>query len=132
MSTREIRHRPIFGGVFGTGQYEMATTLGRRGAQVFTEEPNQTALWADDELPMPEIRQAVTRRRREIFDKSVGRCHYCRTLLLLDGKWYVEHQMPRALGGTDDLTNLVAACTKCNLEKGDRTAIEYAIQMQSR
>ena len=176
MNTRDIRHRPIFGGVFGTGQYEMATTpcvanglhavkhmviepraglvlsmsldkrealttarrllkaattLGRHGAQVFTQEPNQTALWADDELPIPEIRQAVTRRRREIFDKSAGRCHYCCEPLKLDGKWHVEHQMPRALGGADDLANLVAACTKCNLEKGDRTAIEYVMQAQS-
>ncbi len=50
---------------------------------------------------------------------------YCDTTLSLDGKWHVEHQLPRALGGADDALNLVAACIKCNLAKADRTALEF-------
>lgn len=67
----------------------------------------------------------VSRRRREIFERSQGRCHYCGDALTLEGKWHVEHQFPRALGGGDDALNLVAACVRCNLEKSDRTALEY-------
>lgn len=37
----------------------------------------------------------------------------------------IEHQMPRALMGPDELVNLVAACVPCNLSKGDRTALEF-------
>jgi hypothetical protein len=70
----------------------------------------------------------VTRRRREIFDKSEGRCHYCDESLLLEGAWHIEHMMPRALGGTDAPLNLVAACTRCNLAKSDRTAIEFVAE----
>jgi hypothetical protein len=69
--------------------------------------------------------QYVSRRRREIFESSEGRCHYCATPLNLTGKWHVEHQLPRALGGGDNSLNLVAACVRCNLAKSDRTAIEF-------
>lgn len=32
---------------------------------------------------------------------------------------HVDHAHPRALGGTDDPTNLVPACAECNLSKND-------------
>lgn len=89
----------------------------------------QAGLWADEELPVsasPGARtRAVPRRRREVFEKSGGACFYCGKALTLDGKWHIEHQMPRALMGPDELPNLVAACAPCNLAKGDLTAIEF-------
>lgn len=89
----------------------------------------QTGLWAEEELPAtasPGARpKAVPRRRREVFDKSGGKCFYCGASLTLDGKWHIEHQMPRALMGPDELLNLVAACVPCNLAKSDRTALEF-------
>lgn len=89
----------------------------------------QAGLWPEDNLPVAATAgaqpKAVPRRRREVFEKSSGRCFYCSTVLALDGKWHIEHQMPRALMGVDELTNLVAACVPCNLAKGDRTAIEF-------
>jgi 5-methylcytosine-specific restriction endonuclease McrA len=66
--------------------------------------------------------------RREVFERSRGCCHYCRTPLTLDGQWHVEHMLPRALGGTDDELNLVAACAPCNLAKRDRTALEFVAE----
>jgi hypothetical protein len=70
----------------------------------------------------------TSRRRREIYDRCEGRCHYCRTPLTLDGRWHVEHMQPRALGGNDNPLNLVAACVPCNLAKSDRTALEFVAQ----
>lgn len=92
----------------------------------------QTGLWAEEDLP--DVREAgakpkqVPRRRREVFEKSSGRCFYCGTALTLDGKWHIEHQMPRALMGPDELVNLVAACVPCNLAKSDRTALEFLVR----
>ena len=88
--------------------------------------PHQDRLWPEDDLP-PSIPGArpTPRRRREIFERSNGRCHYCGTVLKLDGKWHIEHQIPRALDGDDSGINLVAACTTCNLAKSDRTALEF-------
>jgi len=93
----------------------------------------QTEIWPADEpqaTPSLPVRY-VSRRRREIFERSKGKCHYCGAPLDLTGKWHVEHQLPRALGGADDDLNLVAACVPCNLAKSDRTAIEFVSQMSA-
>lgn len=93
--------------------------------------PQQLEIWPafeQERQPAPEPVRQVSRRRREVFDRSEGRCHYCGTVLTLDGKWHVEHMKPRALGGGDDPLNLVAACVSCNLEKSDLTALEYVAQ----
>lgn len=92
----------------------------------------QAELWPDKPLSMPvaapALPQYVSRRRRAIYEHSHGRCHYCGTPLDLTGRWHIEHQLPRALGGGDDGMNLVAACVPCNLGKSDRTAIEFVVQ----
>lgn len=89
----------------------------------------QGDLWAGDELPSGEPaspeHKPVSRRRREVFERTGGRCFYCCRPLTLTGPWEVEHQRPRAIGGTDDLLNLVAACVPCNRSKSDSTAIEF-------
>lgn len=92
-------------------------------------QPLQGELWASSELPALAAvwsrRRKVPRRRREIYARSQGRCFYCATALQLEGDWHVEHQMPKAMGGTNEAINLVAACPCCNLGKSDRSAIEY-------
>ncbi|MGQ0727305.1 HNH endonuclease [Acidovorax sp.] len=90
----------------------------------------QGELWPDEPLlsPVPAPAPYVSRRRRAIFEHSMGLCHYCHTPLELFGKWHIEHQLPRALGGGDDALNLVAACVPCNLRKSDSTAIEFVTQ----
>lgn len=93
----------------------------------------QGALWDEQELPVPtpgtsEKPRQVPKRRREVFEKSEGKCFYCGKVLTLDGRWHIEHQMPRALLGPDELPNLVAACAPCNLAKRDRTALEFIAQ----
>jgi len=164
--------RPLLGGVFGQGQYELATTpliskglhavkfmvieprAGRvlsiaetklealggarrllHGAVVpLPDEPvwQQRGLWCDGPLATVEaatLTKPVSRRRREVFERSGGRCHYCPQVLTLDGNWHVEHQMPRALGGTNEPVNLVAACVSCNLAKSDTTALEFIARL---
>jgi hypothetical protein len=89
----------------------------------------QGELWPHEPLlhPTPAPAPYVSRRRRDIFERSAGRCHYCGPPLDLTGKWHIEHQLPRALGGGDEGLNLVAACVRCNLSKSDRTAIEFVV-----
>lgn len=92
----------------------------------------QGELWPEEPLliatPAPAAARYVSRRRRAIFEASKGLCHYCAAPLELTGKWHIEHQLPRALGGGDEGLNLVAACVPCNLGKSDRTAIEFVTQ----
>lgn len=172
-----LLHRPILGGVFGSGTYALATvtgverglhrtqflvinprtgavvsaasgktealeaarrviratdTLSRFGARAANDEPEPTQIdMFPEALPPAAAPKAPprkpSRRRREVFARSEGRCHYCKTALTLEGKWHVEHAIPRALDGTDDPMNLVAACEKCNLTKSDRTALQFVV-----
>lgn len=96
-------------------------------------ERTQLELWPDEPVQACETTaqiRPISKRRREVFDRSQGRCHYCGAALTLDGIWHVEHQLPRALGGGDDVLNLVAACVPCNLEKSDSTAIEFVTRTE--
>lgn len=92
----------------------------------------QLQLWPADALESSPAspRPPVSRRRRQIFDKCGGRCHYCQAQLELAGQWHIEHALPRALGGMDEVSNLFAACVACNLAKRDRTALEFVARKE--
>jgi hypothetical protein len=167
MGTERLLAKPLQGGLFGYGEYELATlpcierglhgvrylVIQRRAGVVVSvadekhealagarrvisasfvaandrSMSGQGELW--DDLPgLPEPlppAPPVSRRRRQIFERTDGRCFYCSVSLQLEGVWDVEHQMPRALGGGDNPLNLVAACVRCNRGKADRTALEF-------
>ena len=69
---------------------------------------------------------APTKRARQIelrasvWDASGGRCHYCGVVLHPIRDFTVDHVLPVIGGGSDEPSNLVAACVSCNLGKGDR------------
>lgn len=67
----------------------------------------------------------IGKRLREIFAAANGECHYCKEKLELTGDWEVDHKMPKALGGSNDRINLVAACRPCNRAKKDKTDVEF-------
>ena len=64
--------------------------------------------------------------KRKIFDRTQGYCHICQKKLSFinhgkhgsRGAWHIEHSVAKAMGGSDRLNNLYAACIVCNLEKG--------------
>ena len=60
---------------------------------------------------------AVSKRLRyEILRRDNHTCRYCGATAP-DVKLTVDHVLPVALGGSDDPTNLVAACADCNAGK---------------
>ncbi len=69
-------------------------------------------------------------RLQKIYQKTNGNCHLCHKKLSftnygvrgLKGAWHIEHSVPKAKGGTDNLNNLYAACIKCNIDKGTKPA----------
>src|SRR5204863_3442737 len=61
--------------------------------------------------------------RRNIFERDENTCQYCkkkydRSELTLD------HVIPRSRGGTSTWQNIVLACIRCNMKKGDRLPAE--------
>lgn len=69
---------------------------------------------------------------RLVYEKTGGRCWYCATFHRPFDNWQIEHQLPRARGGSDDLGNLVLACQECNVQKGKKTVDEYRRALQGK
>ncbi len=58
--------------------------------------------------------------RNSLFERDGGKCAYCKGQLLYEEPWHIDHIKPVSRGGTNDLTNLVLSCIRCNLEKSDK------------
>lgn len=54
-------------------------------------------------------------RKQTVLDRDDCKCHYCGGHATT-----VDHVIPRSKGGTNALSNLVAACHWCNSAKGDQ------------
>lgn len=80
-------------------------------------------------------REAVereTRKLRQLLTTAVvlrdgTACRYCGTPTLLTYKGHpqrrtLDHIIPQAYGGKDELDNLVLACSSCNSKKGASVA----------
>lgn len=65
---------------------------------------------------------AVSKRLRyEVLRRDNHTCRYCGAAAP-DVKLTVDHIVPETLGGTDEASNLVAACQDCNAGKSSSTA----------
>jgi len=80
----------------------------------------------------------VNKRRKNVFDKSGGRCWYCGTDLR-SGKWHVDHFEPiyRNAGQHGHLhpereapNNEVPACAPCNLFKSVFSVEEFRREIE--
>lgn len=76
----------------------------------------------------PGSRRATSLRRRAAGHVTVEQiaallarpCAYCGR-----PSEHVDHIVPICRGGTSDMSNLAAACARCNMRKGRQTAAEF-------
>jgi 5-methylcytosine-specific restriction endonuclease McrA len=61
--------------------------------------------------------------RFNLFLRDKFTCLYCQTHLPASDLTF-DHLVPRSRGGRTSWTNIVTACTRCNLRKGNRLAHE--------
>ena len=66
--------------------------------------------------------------RQNLFRRDENNCQYC-GVNLPGAKLQVEHVFPRSRGGPTTWTNTVAACSRCNGEKRDRTPKEAGMTL---
>ena len=69
--------------------------------------------------------------RVNIYARDKYRCQYCGEELPIVELTY-DHVVPRAQGGRTEWTNIVTACTACNLRKGGRTPEQAGMKLRSR
>jgi len=68
-----------------------------------------------------------------ILERDGGACVWCRRPIDTDLVAAItEHLVPRIKGGPSWLENEVAACRRCNGERGHRTPAEWADECQRR
>jgi 5-methylcytosine-specific restriction endonuclease McrA len=67
-------------------------------------------------------RKQPSELRKRIEIRAGGRCEYCRAPQAACGyRFHLEHIVPTAKGGSDEIENRALACAACNLAKSDRT-----------
>lgn len=54
-----------------------------------------------------------------ILDKTGGICAKCGRPLPIE-KTTIDHFIPKYRGGTDEISNLIPMCKRCNKQKGSR------------
>ena len=60
--------------------------------------------------------------RKNVEIRAGGRCEYCHAPQAACGyRFHLEHVVPTAKNGSDEIENRALACAACNLAKGDRT-----------
>lgn len=69
-----------------------------------------------------------------LSERQNHRCAYCGIQLTFDTKTSRtsasrDHVIPRTRGGTNDESNLVAACTHCNTWRGQKNAVNFFRQI---
>lgn len=63
--------------------------------------------------------------RKNVLRRDRFRCQYCSSR----DKLTIDHVIPKSRGGRDTWENLVAACTRCNNRKGNRTPDEANMRL---
>lgn len=64
--------------------------------------------------------------RRNVMRRDRQTCQYCGTRSDLT----LDHVMPKSRGGKDTWENLVTACNRCNVRKGNRTPEEAEMLLE--
>jgi 5-methylcytosine-specific restriction endonuclease McrA len=58
--------------------------------------------------------------RKKVFERNNYQCQSCHKIDLTAQKLQVDHIIPKAKGGCDDLSNVQTLCAKCNRQKSDK------------
>lgn len=69
----------------------------------------------------------VLLNRTNLYRRDHGVCQYCGSTRQLT----IDHVIPRSKGGKSTWTNLVTACNRCNVLKGNKTPEEAGIQLKN-
>ena len=67
--------------------------------------------------------------REKVLSRDGFKCQYCGVVFPAD-RLTIDHLIPLAMGGPDEITNYVSACEPCNSRKGHLPLHEFAATLQ--
>jgi 5-methylcytosine-specific restriction endonuclease McrA len=114
-----------------------AAVLVLRGKAVMQEPSGRVLHGATVQLPVPAVvrlttfvrvpyRPSISPTRAAVFARDGHRCQYCEA-----PAESIDHVIPRSRGGGHTWDNVVAACRRCNLRKGDRLPAEAGYRLRT-
>ncbi len=71
--------------------------------------------------------RGVLLNRNNLFRRDKGECQYCGSKKQLT----IDHVVPRSKGGKSNWTNLVTACHRCNVIKGDKSPEHAGLDLRT-
>ncbi|SNR95341.1 5-methylcytosine-specific restriction endonuclease McrA [Belliella buryatensis] len=72
--------------------------------------------------------RGVLLNRANLFRRDKGECQYCGSKKNLT----IDHVIPKSKGGKTNWTNLITACNRCNVTKGDKTPEQSGMVLRSK
>lgn len=81
----------------------------------------QAAIWAHRSANADALPGTL---RWQVITRAMGRCEACGVSALIRAL-EVDHIVPRSKGGSNDIENLQALCSTCNVQKLDREATDF-------
>ena len=101
-----------------------AEQLEHNGHYIYSGFPLPTVIRLRQYIRIPYKEIPLT--RRNVLERDRHTCQYCN----LKGEHLtLDHVIPRSRGGGDAWENLVAACVRCNVKKGNRTPKEASMPL---
>jgi 5-methylcytosine-specific restriction endonuclease McrA len=71
--------------------------------------------------------RGVLLNRNNLFKRDNGECQYCGSIRHLT----IDHVIPKSKGGKTTWSNLITACNRCNVNKGDKTPEQAGLVLRS-
>ncbi|GHV34928.1 HNH endonuclease [Clostridia bacterium] len=72
-----------------------------------------------------QMRRKLTKaQRHRVYDMTSGHCAYCGYNIEI-GEMAIDHVEPLALGGADEIANMLPACRSCNHFKSTMTIEKF-------
>lgn len=102
-----------------------AEQLEHNGKLIYTSFPLPTVIRLRHYVRVPYKEIPLT--RRNILERDGHTCQYCG--YRGDGLT-LDHVLPRSRSGPDSWENIVAACVRCNVKKGNRTPKEAQMPLK--
>lgn len=103
-----------------------AEQLEHNGHYIYTNFPYPSVIRLRQYVRVPYKEIPLT--RRNILERDRHSCQYCH---YRGEQLTLDHVIPRSRGGGDTWENLVTACVRCNIKKGNRTPKEANMNLLS-
>lgn len=104
-----------------------AEQLEHNGKVIYPNFPLPTVIRLRQYVNIPHKEIPLT--RRNILHRDGHTCQYCG---YTGEDLTLDHVVPKSRGGDDSWENIVTACVRCNIKKGNRTPEEAGLMLRQR